>query len=155
MRGFLTAVACVVFTWPLLAQGGFDGPGRYEITNVKSLKVLDLDRNNQTTVIQFSGRGTDSQTWFVRPAGGDYFFLRNGMNGHALDADGGDNPVPVQGMPFTGRENQQWRFDPGKDGNALIVSRLGRCLDIPDGSNRDGVRVQLFNINGDKWHALD
>src|SRR5258708_7710466 len=149
MNRFLPAVACVIFTWPLVAQGGFEGPGRYEITNVKSNKVLDLDRNNQTTVIQFSSRGTDNQTWFVRPAGAGYFYLRNGMNGNALDADGGDNTVPVQGMQFTGGENQQWRFDQGKDGNALIVSRLGRCLDVPNGSGRDGVRVQLFNVNGD------
>jgi hypothetical protein len=149
MKRFLPAVACVLCTWPLLAQGGFDGPGRYEISNVKSGKVLDLDRNDQTTVIQFSSRGTDNQSWFVRPAGAGYFYLRNGMNGYALDADGGGNNVPVQGMPFTGGENQQWRLDQGKDGNALIVSRLGRGLDIPNGSTRDGVRVQLFGVNGD------
>jgi hypothetical protein len=149
MKTFLPVVVCAVLSWPLLAQGGFDGPGRYEITNVKSGKVLDLDRNNQTTVIQFSSRGTDNQTWFVRPAGGGYFYLRNGMNGYALDADGGGNSVPVQGVPFNGGASQQWRLDTGKDGNALIVSRMGRGLDIPDGSNRDGVRVQIFNVNGD------
>ena len=43
------------------AQGRFNGPGRYEITNLKSGKVLDLDRNDQTSVIQFSSRGTDNQ----------------------------------------------------------------------------------------------
>ena len=149
MKTFLPVVVCAVISWPLLAQGGFDGPGRYEITNVKSGKVLDLDRNNQTTVIQFSSRGTDNQTWFVRPAGSGYFYLRNGMNGYALDADGGGNSVPVQGVPFNGGASQQWRFDTGKDGNALIVSRMGRGLDIPDGSNRDGVRVQIYSVNGD------
>ena len=30
------------------AQGGFNGPGRYEITNLQSGKVLDLDRKDQT-----------------------------------------------------------------------------------------------------------
>ena len=149
MKRFQLAVACVVCTVPLWAQGGFDGPGRYEITNVKSGKVLDLDRNNQTTVIQFASRGTDNQTWFARPAGEGFFYLRNGMNGYALDAGGGDNSTPVTGRPFTGRDNQQWRIDPAKDGNGLIVSRLGRTLDIPDGSTRDGVRVQIFNVNGD------
>ena len=134
---------------PLLAQGGFGGPGRYEITNVKSGKVLDLDRNNQTTVIQFSSRGTDNQAWFVRPAADGFFFLRNGMNGYALDAGSGNNTNPVQGIPFTGGDSQQWRFQAGKDGNALIVSKLGRTLDIPDGSSKDGVRVQIFNMNGD------
>ena len=37
----------------------------------------------------------------------------------------------------------------GKDGNALIVSRLGRTLDIPDGTSRDGARVQVYDLNGD------
>lgn len=146
----LTGLAPVLLmTWPLAGQGGYGGPGRYEITNVKSGKVLDLDRNNQTTVIQFASRGTDNQTWFIRPARNGYFYLRNGMNGNALDAGYGGNSTPVQGMPFNAGDSQQWRFDQGKDGNALIVSRLGRTLDIPDGSSRDGVRVQLYDMNGD------
>jgi hypothetical protein len=45
---------------PALAQGGFDGPGTSEITNLKSAKVMDLDRNDQTSVIQFSSRDPTS-----------------------------------------------------------------------------------------------
>lgn len=66
------------------AQGGFNGPGRYEITNLKSGKVLDLDRNDQTSVIQFSSRGTDNQAWDIRAAGGGFYSLRNVMNGNAI-----------------------------------------------------------------------
>src|ERR1700745_830697 len=73
------------------AQGGFRGPGSYEITNIKSGKVLDLDRNDQTSVIQFSSRGTDNQAWAIRPAEGGYYYLRNMMNGYALDAPGNEN----------------------------------------------------------------
>ncbi len=52
----------------LSAQGGFNGAGRYEISNIQSGKVLDLDRNDQTTVIQFSSRNTDNQLGsFRRP----------------------------------------------------------------------------------------
>jgi hypothetical protein len=51
------------------AQGGFGGPGRYEILNLQSGKVIDLDRNDQTTVIQFQSRGTDNQQWDFQPAG--------------------------------------------------------------------------------------
>jgi len=143
------AIACSVLSLPLFGQGGFSGPGRYEIMNVKSGKVLDLDRNDQTTVIQFSPRGTDNQSWQIQPAGGGFFFLRNGMNGFALDAGSGGKSEPVRGIPFNGSDSQQWRLDPGKDGNALIVCRFGRTLDIPDGSNRDGVRVQVYDIDGD------
>jgi hypothetical protein len=142
-------IGCTLLTCPLLAQGGFNGPGRYEIANLKSGKVIDLDRNDQTTVIQFSSRRTDNQVWEVRPANRGYYYLLNGMNGYALDAPGQENSTPVRGVPFNGSESQQWRFEPGKDGNALIVSRFGKTLDIPDGTDRDGARVQIYEVNGD------
>ncbi len=149
MDKLVTGFACAMLGCSLWAQGGFDGPGRYEITNLKSGKVLDLDRNDQTTVIQFSSRGTDNQAWEIRPAGGGFFFIRNAMNGFALDAGGAENSIQVRGVPFNGSDSQMWRLDRGKDGNALIISRFGRTLDIPDGSNRDGVRVQVYDLNGD------
>ena len=80
MIRFAAAIACSVLSLPLPGQGGFAGPGRYEIMNLKSGKVLDLDRNDQTTVIQFSPRGTDNQSWQIRSAGG----------GGALSLDGVD-----------------------------------------------------------------
>jgi beta-barrel assembly-enhancing protease len=132
-----------------VAQGGFDGPGRYEIVNVKSGKVLDLDRNDQTSVIQFSTRGADNQVWEIRAAGGSFYSLRNAMNGNALEAVGTRNSTPVRATRFDGRSGQQWRFDAGKGGNALIVSRLGKTLDIPNGTNSDGARVQIYDRNGD------
>src|SRR5262249_29706056 len=140
---------CALATLPVLAQGGFSGPGRYEITNIKSGKVIDLDRNDQTTVIQYSSRGTDNQTWEIRPTGGGFFALRNGMNGFALDAGGGRNSEPLRCVPFTGGDSQQWRFETGKDGNVLILSRLGKAIDVPDGTSRDGVRLQVYDANGD------
>lgn len=149
MRALAGLLLSGLVSWPVLAQGGFNGPGAYEITNIKSGKVLDLDRNDQTTVIQFSPRGTDNQVWDIRPVGGGYFVLRNAMNGNALDAGGGRNSEPLRGIPFNGRESQQWRFEPGKDGNVLIISRLGKTIDIPDGTDRDGERVQVYDPNGD------
>lgn len=133
-----------------IAQGGFDGPGGYEIVNLKSGKVLDMDRNDQTSVIQFSSRGTDNQVWEIRPSGEPgFYYLRNAMNGNALEADGTRNSTPVRAARFDGGPNQQWRFDTGKDGNALIISRLGKTLDIPGGTSEDGVRVQIYDIDGD------
>jgi hypothetical protein len=133
----------------LCAQGGFQGPGRYEITNVDSGKVIDLDRNDQTTVIQYSSRGTDNQTWEVRPAGSGFYYLVNAMNGYALDAGPARNSTPLRGMPLNSSPSQQWRFEPGKDGRVLIVSRLGKTIDVPDGTDRDGVRLQVYEPNGD------
>jgi len=133
----------------VFGQGGFQGPGLYEITNLKSEKVLDLDRNDQTSLIQFSSRGTENQAWDIRPGPDGFVFLRNGMNGKALDCGGGQKSSPISAQPFNGGETQQWRLIPGKDGNALITSRLGRTLDVPDGSSRDGLRIQIYDSNGD------
>ncbi|MBK9170810.1 MAG: M48 family metalloprotease [Bryobacterales bacterium] len=131
------------------AQGGFNGPGRYEITNLKSGKVIDLDRNDQTTVIQFSSRGTDNQIWEIHPTTGGFYSVRNTMNGYALEAVGNRNSTPVRATRFDGRSGQQWRIGAGKDGSALIVSQSGKVLDIPDGTSRDGAVVQIYDNNGD------
>ena len=133
----------------VFAQGGFDGPGRYEITNLKSGKILDLDRNDQTSVIQFSPRGTDNQRWEIQPAGGGFFYFRNSMNGKVLEISRNSNSAPLVCGRYDGNPNQQWRLEPGKDGNALIVSRGGRTIDVPDGSSQDGLRIQVYDLNGD------
>jgi hypothetical protein len=131
------------------AQSQFNGAGRYEITNLKSGKVLDLDRNDQTTVIQFSARGTDNQRWDIEPAEQGFWFIRNAMNGKALQPVRNGNSAELICARFDRGPDQQWRIQPGKDGNALIVSRNGRTIDIPDGSNRDGLHLQIYDLNGD------
>lgn len=137
-----------------VAQGGFRGPGgfqgwgRYVITNVKSGRVLDMDRNDQSTVIQFAPRGTDNQTWIARPAGGGAFFLRNAMNGYALDMISDQNTARVLCTPFNGGPTQRWRISPSKDGTAVLVSVSGKVIDIPEGdANRDGTHVHVFDRN--------
>lgn len=131
------------------AQGGFTGPGRYEIANLKSGKVLDLDRNDQTTVIQYSPRRTDNQRWDLAPGPDGSWFIRNAMNGKALQPVRDGNSAELMCARFDRSPDQQWRIQPGKDGNALIVSRGGRTIDIPDGSTRDGLHAQIYDVNGD------
>lgn len=145
----LSGLLVLLAASPVFPQGGFDGPGRYVINNVKSGKVMDLDRNDQTTIIQFSDRGTDNQAWDIERAAGGYFYLRNVMNGNALEAAGNGNSSPVRGIPFNGGPAQQWRFDTGKDGNALIMNRNGKTLDVPDGTGKDGARLQIYSVDGD------
>src|SRR5260221_12307988 len=100
------------------AQGGFNGPGRYEIANLKSGKVLDLDRNDQTSVIQFSSRGTDNQVWDIVAAGSGFYYFRNTMNGKQLEAYGTGNSTPVRATRSSRGPSQQRRIDQGERGNA-------------------------------------
>jgi hypothetical protein len=131
------------------AQGGFTGAGRYEITNRNSGKVLDLDRNDPAKVLQSSSRGTDNQAWEIRSAGDNYYFLQNVVNGNALEAAGTRNSTPVRTARFVGGSNQKWRFESGEDGSAVIVSGLGKTLDISGASTSEGARVQTYERNGD------
>jgi hypothetical protein len=134
----------------LLAQGGFSGPGAYEIMNAKSGRVIDLDRNDQSTVIQFSSRGTDNQAWVIESAGAGCYFIRNSMNGFALDAPDNRNSSPLRGTPFNGSPSQQWRIESGREGQVLIVNRMSnKVIDVPDGAARDGLRLQIYDANGE------
>lgn len=148
---FAAAVAlAAIASMPVPARGqaGFNGPGRYEISNVRSGKVIDLDRNDQTSVIQFAARNTDNQQWDIVPAEPGFWCIRNAMNGAALEQVGPGNSTPVRGMPFTGSPSQQWRIVTANTGMALITNRLGKTLDIPNASTRDGARVQTYDVNG-------
>ncbi len=130
------------------AQGGFEGPGIYEIVNQNSGKVVDLDRNDETTVIQFESRGTDNQRWEFREAGGGWYYIVNTMNSRALEPAGTRKRSPVEGRPFRGDENQQWRLETGRRETALILHRSGLALDVPGNSRRNGVRLQVTSRNG-------
>jgi hypothetical protein len=130
------------------AQGGFSGPGWYQITNLRSGRSLAL-APDQRAVLQFSPRDAEEQAWIIEPGPGGFFFIRNGVNGGALQPTSGDRSAIVVTAPFDGQPGQQWRIQAGKDGNALIVNYYGRVLDIPDGAERDGVPLQIYDNNGD------
>src|SRR5258706_8915332 len=106
--GFLLSAALAA------AQGGFRGPGRYEIANLKSAKMMGLDRIDQTTVIQFSPRGSDNQRWDIEPAEGGFWFIRNAMNGKALEATRNGNSADLICSRFDRGPDQRWRIAPAK-----------------------------------------
>src|SRR5690348_12794849 len=91
-----------------LAQGGFEGPGRYEITNLKSGKLLAVDRD-QSTVIQDSPRGNDFQRWDISPGPGGFIYIRNAATGRALQVSRNANSAPLFCNRFDGGSGQQWR----------------------------------------------
>jgi hypothetical protein len=130
-----------------LAQGGFSGAGRYEISSPLSNKVLDMDRNDRRTIIQFEPRRTDNQFWDITDAGGGYYYIRNAMNGNALAVQNDRNSTPLIAEPYNGSSNQQWRIEQGRDGGALLTNRNGKVVDIPNGSRRDGERINSYSRN--------
>ena len=139
-----------LFSIAMLAQGGFRGAGRYEIYSPLSRKVLDMDRNDRRTVIQFESRRTDNQVWDITDAGGGYYYIRNGMNGFALAVQDDRNSSPLVAEEFGNSPAQQWRFESGNDSTAILVNRNGKAIDIPYGSKNDGIKVNSYGRSGEE-----
>lgn len=133
-----------------MAQGGFNGPGRYEIYSPLSRKVIDMDRNDRTTVIQFESRRTDNQTWDFSDAGGGYYFIRNAMNGNALAVRDDRNSSPLIAEPFSSSERQMWRVENGDRNTVILVSRNGKAIDIPFGSTNASTKINSYNRSGEE-----
>ena len=139
----------VLASFAAFGQGGYNGPGRYEIISNVSRKVLDLDRNDQRTIIQYESRGTDNQTWDIQDAGGGFVILRNGMNGNALTQTRSNNSEPVSGQPTNNSDAQRWRVESGKNGSVILVNASGKALDIPNGSTNNGVKINTYDRNNE------
>jgi hypothetical protein len=143
-RLILTAATLAPFVF---SQGGFNGPGRYQIRNVETQKPLDLSGDR---LIQNSPSNSRSQVWDIQQAAPDYWYIRNGATGCALEMSQDRNNAPVVCPPFnTNQPNQQWRLEPTRDGSFMIISRFRKPLDLPDGSRRDGVPLQIYDRNGE------
>ncbi len=149
LRNGMILAGCALTASLAFGQGGFDGPGIYEIKNLKSGQALDLDPRDKVTLVQFPPRGTPSQQWAVSNAAPGYFFIRNVSTGRALEFTQDRNSTPLVCQTTAENPNQSWRFEAGKDGNAMLIARFGKAIDVPDGASRDGLRLQIYDRNGD------
>jgi hypothetical protein len=77
------AILGIVTAATIVAQGGYSGPGRYEIVNEKNHLALALDPTDQTMVAQMEPHGGDTEQWFVesKPEG---LLIRSALDGRAL-----------------------------------------------------------------------
>ncbi len=149
MRLSRIAAAGTVLAVIAFGEIGFRGPGLYEMMNKKSSRMMALDKDG-TSVIQIMSRSKENQRWIVEPAPDGAFFIRSAVNGRALQITANAKSTPVVCARFDGTQAQQWRMEPASDGNPFIVSVAGgRALDIPNGSNKEGLRVQLYDRDGD------
>jgi len=145
------AIAGLVTAAVASAQGGFNGPGRYEIMNERTGKVLALDPGDQTTIAQVSPHGDDTQQWFIEAGPGGSVFIRSAFDGRAITLTRNANSAQVVAQRLDRGSGQQWRIDAASaDGRAIVVSLAGgRVLDIPNGSSQEGLRIQIYQRNGD------
>jgi Ricin-type beta-trefoil lectin domain-like len=142
-------VAASAFARTPVPQNVYSGPGRYEIENVASGKVLDLNRQDQRTVIQWPRTHAQSQLWDIVDAGNGYVYIKSAVTGLVMDIDGGrarDGARVITSQP-SGSDSQLWKVE-GKGGERRFTSRLRIALDLPNGSHDDGVEYQAWNEEG-------
>jgi len=123
---------------------GFVGRGRYQVQIVASGAYLDLRLEDRETLQQWS-LGGRNQWWDVEDAGQGYVYIRSVENGRVLEAGGTRDGSGVFARDFSGRDHQKWRIVDLGDGQSLIVSRLGKTLDLPNGAPDNGVKLQLWS----------
>jgi hypothetical protein len=131
-------------------QAVYAGPGRYEIENVASGKVLDLNRQDQRTLVQWSRSHARSQQWDIEDAGNGYIYIKSAETGLAVDIDGGrarDGARVITSSP-AGRDSQLWKIEGHHEGEVRFTSRLGIALDLPHGLHDDGVEYQVWSGAG-------
>jgi hypothetical protein len=129
---------------------GYAGPGRYEIENVASGKVLDLNRQDQRTVVQSPRTHAQSQLWDIEDAGEGYVYVKSAATGLVMDIDGGrarDGARVITSRPARS-DSQLWKIE-GKGRERRFTSRLGIALDLPHGSHDDGVEYQTWSGAGE------
>lgn len=123
---------------------GFRGKGRYQIQIVASGHFLDLRREDNQTLQQWSGSGAKNQMWDVEDAGNGYFFLRNVENGRYLDAAGTRDGSAILTRDKTGRDTQKWRIVDAGQAECLIIARNGKVIDLTNSERREGQALQIW-----------
>ena len=114
-------------------------PGVWTLTNVYSLKLLEIP-NSSTTGGEFAQQrqltGIANQHWTITETGGGFFKIINRSSGLALEI-GGNTPMidgtKANQWPYWGGANQQWAItetSPGSRQYKIINRNSGQALEI-------------------------
>lgn len=123
----------------------FSGKGRYQIQNVSSGHLLDLRREDNSTLQQWSGSGALNQQWDFEDAGNGFFYIRSVESGRVLEVSGSrDGSAVIATGQQTGRDNQKFRVVDVGSGQSIIVARNGKALDLPNSARQEGQSMQIW-----------
>ena len=129
-----------------LPQSAYVGPGRYEIQSVASNKFMTASTTEGNYVRQWEAANSTNQWWDISDAGYGFVIIKSADSGMVLDIEGGAprDEAKVILAPQNNSDSQVWRIEDLGGGLVRIVSRLGKAIDLPDDSQRNGVRFQLW-----------
>lgn len=127
-------------------QESYAGPGRYEIQNVRSGKLMEVDRKDRG-VQQGRRTGEANQQWDIEDAGNGFVYITSAESGMVLDVEGGRRRDGARVIVSRRNESdgQLWEIKKGGEGVVRFTSRLGKGLDLPHGSRSDGVGFETWD----------
>ncbi len=137
--------APIVTTPGTMIAHAFAGKGRYQMQSVVSGHFLDLRREDNSTLQQWSGSGALNQQWDFEDAGGGYFYIRSVESGRVLEVSGSrDGSRVIATGQQTGRDSQKFRIVDVGSGQSMIVARNGKVIDLPNNARNEGQSLQLW-----------
>lgn len=154
--------------WPYAevqsSGGSIIWPGTYKLINKNSNLALDAancSSDDGTNVQQWTDLNNTCQSWTIKYAADDFFYIENRNSGDVLDvaACGFASGSNVDLWPNLGNWCQQWSFIDQGDGSYRIVNRNnGKDMEITDASVSSGANVQTYassNHNCQKWYVTE
>ena len=149
-------------SWPTITAAQ-NSSQKFEIVNVQSGKVLDVDAgtisSNGAKVQQWDWAWGDNQRWQFASVGAHYKIV-NVQSGKVLDLPiyQTANGVQLQQWDWAGGTNQMWDFVP-VSGNPqyyeIVNVQSGKVLDLPIYQTANGVQLQQWDWAGgtnQMWH---
>ncbi|TYP79865.1 O-glycosyl hydrolase [Paenibacillus methanolicus] len=147
------SVSSFVITGVEPAAGAIDTTGYYVLSNVNSVKALDVvgsQAADGADVVQQAASGAASQQWQFVSAGSGYYKLVNRQSGKLLDVSGASSADGADVIQWTdnGGNNQQWQAISVSGGYKLVNRASGKALDVSQASTQDGADVIQWTDNG-------
>jgi hypothetical protein len=132
--------------------------GSYEITNINSNMVLDVEdgiAHNGATVRQWTPNGSAAQRWFIRDSGAG-FYIQSALGNWVLDLTSGSTSDRTAISLYAPNDSAAQKFFFASASDAVESNTLTKIsstlnsqlvLDVSGASLVDGAKIQLYPWN--------
>lgn len=148
---------------PAAGRDGIVSGAWYNVVNKSSGNCVDNSgwgTSSGSAVQQWecNAEGQENQEWQFQQTDDGYYRVVN-RHAKSLGWDalrwGTENGTRVHLWEYVGGTNQQWKPVPVGNGYYKFVGRAsGRCFDVPAGTTRNGVQMQIYDCNGSDNQAF-
>lgn len=141
------------------ANGKFKKP-YYSIQSVHAEgKVLDVaqDGDHKGSLILWDGYGGQNQQFTIKQKG-PFYYLKSKKDNRYLTVEGPHDGARIYASDKLKSDNQKFTLDKRGDHEYVIYTFFGKCLDVHEGSKKNGATIVQWSENGGKnqlWTLCD